>query len=263
MKELENQINDSRERWEINAEFWDDYMGDNSNSFHREIVRPDTEKLLSIQKDDLILDIACGNGNFSKRLAELGAEVVAFDYSSKMIKRAKRRCHEYKDRISFSVLDATDYNSLVDLGKDSFDKAVANMALMDIATIDPLLKAVYDLLKYEGLFVFSIMHPCFQPPGTRKVYEEEEIENKIVAKRSIQIFKYIKPETYEGVGIRNQPVASRYFHRSLSDLLNICFDKGFVMDGISEPTFDRDKYKDSDFEWIDIPPAIIIRLKKM
>ena len=139
MKEWENYINDSKERWEKNAGFWDDYMGDDSNSFHREIIKPDTEKL-SIKKDDLVLDIACGNGNFSKRLAELGTRVVAFDYSSKMIKRAKKRCAEYKDRISFLVLDATDYNALVSLGTETFDKAVANMALMDIATIDPLLK---------------------------------------------------------------------------------------------------------------------------
>jgi len=139
MKEWENYINDSKERWEKNAGFWDDYMGDDSNSFHREIIKPDTEKL-SIKKDDLVLDIACGNGNFSKRLAELGTRVVAFDYSSKMIKRAKKRCAEYKDRISFLVLDATDYNALVSSGTETFDKAVANMALMDIATIDPLLK---------------------------------------------------------------------------------------------------------------------------
>ncbi|MFW6007516.1 MAG: hypothetical protein ACOCQ5_05945, partial [Halanaerobiales bacterium] len=77
------------------------------------------------------------------------------------------------------------------------------------------------------------------------------------------IYRYIKPETFKGVGIKNQPVASRYFHRSLSDLLNICFDKGFVLNGIAEPVFNKGKYKKSKFEWIDIPPAVIFRLKKM
>lgn len=63
--------------WENNAEFWDNHMGNESNSFHREIVRPHTEELLEIKFDDLVLDIACGNGNFLKRLAEQGAQVVA------------------------------------------------------------------------------------------------------------------------------------------------------------------------------------------
>jgi hypothetical protein len=52
---------DSKRRWEENADFWDERMGEHSNRFHREIVRPDTEKLLSVNKNEKILDIACGN----------------------------------------------------------------------------------------------------------------------------------------------------------------------------------------------------------
>ncbi|HTY14621.1 MAG TPA: hypothetical protein VMC42_02840 [Methanoregulaceae archaeon] len=54
-------------------------MGDESNSFHSRVVRPHTEEMLAIQKGDLVLDTACGTGNFSQRLAELEARVVAFD----------------------------------------------------------------------------------------------------------------------------------------------------------------------------------------
>ncbi|GAH74044.1 unnamed protein product, partial [marine sediment metagenome] len=43
------------------------------------------------------------------------------------------------------------------------------------------------------------------------------------------ISRYIEPETSEGVGIRNQPVASRYFHRPLSELLGAFFEAGFVV----------------------------------
>ncbi len=67
--------------WETNAEFWDDQMGDESNYFHCNIVRPNVEKLLEINEDDFVLDIACGNGNFSQRMAKQGAKVVAFDYN--------------------------------------------------------------------------------------------------------------------------------------------------------------------------------------
>lgn len=34
---------ESRIRWENNANFWDRKMGEHSNRFHREIVRPSTE----------------------------------------------------------------------------------------------------------------------------------------------------------------------------------------------------------------------------
>ena len=61
----------------------DDAMGDESNEFHREVVRPKVTELLSPDPSDYILDIACGNGNYSSYLAQRGASVVAFDYSKK------------------------------------------------------------------------------------------------------------------------------------------------------------------------------------
>lgn len=76
---MEELIRNSKTRWEQNAEHWDDYMGEESNRFHRELLRPYTEKLLSVKGWQTILDIACGNGNFSRELDELGAKVVAFN----------------------------------------------------------------------------------------------------------------------------------------------------------------------------------------
>ena len=45
-------------------------MGDESNDFHREVVRPKVTELLNPDPTDYILDIACGNGNYSAYLAE-------------------------------------------------------------------------------------------------------------------------------------------------------------------------------------------------
>ncbi len=44
--------------------------GDESNEFHREVVRPKVTELLSPDPSDYILDIACGNGNYSSYLAQ-------------------------------------------------------------------------------------------------------------------------------------------------------------------------------------------------
>ncbi len=70
-------VNESLKAWDANAKFWDDCMGNESNQFHREVVRPKVSELLNIQPDDYILDIACGNGNYSAYIAEQGADVVA------------------------------------------------------------------------------------------------------------------------------------------------------------------------------------------
>lgn len=55
-------VAESLKAWEANAEFWDAQMGDCSNRFHREVVRPKVSRLLDLQPGDFVLDIACGNG---------------------------------------------------------------------------------------------------------------------------------------------------------------------------------------------------------
>ena len=43
---------ESKKIWEKNAQFWDDAMGDESNEFHREVVRPKVTELLSPDPSD-------------------------------------------------------------------------------------------------------------------------------------------------------------------------------------------------------------------
>lgn len=251
---------ESRRRWEANADYWDERMGDASNRFHREIIRPATESLLGLSAGERVLDIACGNGNFSRRMAELGAAVVAFDYSITLVDRARERCSAHADRISFHVADATAYDEIVALGDSgSFDKAVANMALMDIADIEPLLRALYRLLRCGGLFVFSLSHPCFQTRGRKVVAETEDLGDRLDTRHSVQVYEYASPATFEGLALPGQPVAHFYYHRPLSELFAQCFAAGFVIDGLKEPVFPDEVGKSP---WGEIPPALIVRLRK-
>lgn len=64
-----------------------------------------------------------------------------------MIEHAKRRRADVLDKVEFLVCDATDYNQLMKLQRaEPYNKAVSNMAIMDIADIEPLFEAVYNLL---------------------------------------------------------------------------------------------------------------------
>lgn len=109
---------ESKAIWNQNAEFWDCAMGDESNDFHREVVRPKVTELLNPDPTDYILDIACGNGNYSAYLAEKAVSVLAFDYSEKMVELAKKRQKRYADNIEFCVADATNETSLMALKRN-------------------------------------------------------------------------------------------------------------------------------------------------
>jgi SAM-dependent methyltransferase len=89
--------------------------------------------LLKVQPGETVLDVACGNGVFSRRLAELGARVVAVDFSEKFVELARVRTEEagYGDAVEYLVADATDEERMLALGEERFDGAVCNMALED------------------------------------------------------------------------------------------------------------------------------------
>ncbi|HYN87060.1 MAG TPA: class I SAM-dependent methyltransferase [Ardenticatenaceae bacterium] len=254
---------ETRDIWEQNASFWDDYVGE-GNQFHRLLVAPATERLLAIRPDEVVLDIACGNGSFSRRLAELGAQVVAFDFSATFIERARARTIEYAERIEYRVADATDREQLLALGARRFDAAVSNMALMDMPTIDPLLAALSQLLKPGGRFVFSVMHPCFNSYRTIKVVEEDDRDGQLVTNYTVKVSAYSTPTAFKGLGIIGQPAPHYYFHRPISLLLNSAFGAGFVLDGIEEPVFGSDANPSRPFSWSnykEIPPALVVRLR--
>ncbi len=87
-----------RKIWDHNAAFWDEKMGE-GNLTQRFLVGPATERLLELRPGQLVLDVACGNGVMARRLAQLGAQVVACDFSPALIERARERSTDYADRI--------------------------------------------------------------------------------------------------------------------------------------------------------------------
>ena len=170
----------ARDIWDRNAAFWDERMGE-GNKWHRLLIAPAQERLLALRRDELVLDIACGNGQFARHMARLGARVVASDVAPQMIEHARARTTKQADRIEYRVLDATSREQLLALGERRFDAAVCTMALMDMAAIEPLLAGLSRLLKVGGRFVFSVPHPCFNSvaPRMKKVVEIEERDGEI------------------------------------------------------------------------------------
>jgi 2-polyprenyl-3-methyl-5-hydroxy-6-metoxy-1,4-benzoquinol methylase len=255
---------ESREIWNRNAREWDAYMGE-GGGFQRVLIGPSSERLLALAPDELVLDIACGNGAFARRMAALGARVVASDFSEVFIERAIERTTEHADRITYHVVDATDEQQLLTLGLGRYDAAVCTMGMMDMATIDPLLSALRRLLKPGGRFVFSVMHPCFNGEGMKKFYEEEDRAGQIVVTRGIKAITYNSAGVSKGLGIETQPTPHFYFMRTLSVLLGAGFRAGFVVDALEEPVFPQTEAAATiSFGWShfgEIPPVLITRMR--
>ena len=256
---------EARQRWEQNAAFWDERFGDDGNDFHRALVGPSAERLLALEPGEDILEIACGNGVFTRRMAELGARVLATDISETFLQRARERSIDHESNVEFKVVDATDESQVLALGRGRFDGAVCNMALMDIANIEPIFSALSQVLKQGGRFVFTVMHPCFNnTAGCKMVVEEEDREGEMVVAYSVKVARYITPTVAQGLGIIGQPVPQYYFHRPLSALLAPALRAGFALDGLEEPAFDQPHHNSCPFNWSnypEIPPVLAARVR--
>ncbi len=93
-----------REIWDKNADYWNERMGE-GNDFHRMLIGPTQERLLNLRPGETVLDIGCGNGQFARRMAQLGARVVALDVSPRMIENARANTCENQERIDYRVID--------------------------------------------------------------------------------------------------------------------------------------------------------------
>lgn len=252
----------ARAQWDAKAEFWDVLHGYDGNQFHKQLVGPSAERLLNVASGEVVLDVACGNGQFSRRLAELGAQVTATDFSKALIERAKARTSS--PNVTYKVVDATDEAQVMALGIDRFDAAVCNMALQDIADINPLFRALRRVVKPNGRFVFTLTHPAFNLADTVFIEERTEVNGEIVYTRSLKQRNYLTESAVEGAGAPDEPNAHLYFHRPLHVLLNAAFAAGWVADGIEEPAFPEGSLGGRRLSWAEyteFPPVLAVRLR--
>ena len=253
----------TKDAWDANAEVWDARMGDEGNDFFNILCWPVLASFLDVQPASAIFDIACGNGLTSRRLAALGANVTAFDFSANLIEKAKTRPNP-DNRISYHVVDATDEDQLLALGEHKFDSALSNMALFDMENIETLFQTLPKLLKPKGTFVFSITHPCFNNSSSNHLVEEWD-DGTINTRYAVKISRYMTAYQSEGLALRKQVKPQLYFNRPMQYYMNLGFQNGFVVDGFEERAFPPEYQQTSPLGWggkfSEIPPVLIIRMR--
>jgi len=252
--------------WNENAAFWDRFTGEGT-AWHRQLIDPAVDRLLAVQRDERVLDMACGNGYFARRLAQQGAFVTACDFSEVFLEHARARTRVHADRIDYRLLDATNPTDLASLEDHVFDAVYCGMALHDMATIDPLLNALQVLLTPTGRFVFSILHPCFNMAGVTLMMEERDHAGERSTVYSVKVSTYLDLTPRQGCGISGQPTPQYYFDRPLSVLFSACFRAGFVLSGLEEPAFDAAFESRDPLGWSgklkEIPPVLVARCVRL
>lgn len=109
-----------------------------------------------------LLDLGCGTGRWSLRLAGAGANVTAVDFSDGMLGRA--RAKPGAERIRFIVHDLAGPLPLEDT---AFDRVICCLVLDHIESPDRLFAEMRRLCRPDGQVIVSVMHPAMMLRGVQ------------------------------------------------------------------------------------------------
>ncbi len=231
---------DTREVWDANAPVWIELSRAGFDAYRDLVNTPAFFGLLPDVDGLRGLDLGCGEGHNTRRLAERGADLVALDVSRPFARAAAAQEQAEPRGISYVLGDAL----RLPFSSTSFDFVTAFMSLMDVAAPEAALTEVTRVLRPRGFLQFSIVHPFTNTPVRRWV-ESDTGERDALA---VGGYFYEGPleDTWtfgaapEEVRQQVRPFRMLYARRTLASWLNAVIGAGLVIEAVAEPCPDEE-----------------------
>lgn len=228
-------VEEGARNWDAIADGWAQLMSTgNGPAQSRELVLDAAHwSLLGDIAGKRVLDAGCGEGRFARQLAERGAIVTAFDLSERMIANARKHEAETPLAIEYLIADMTDLSRF---GDGSFDAVISYLSIIDVEDYVSATNEIARALRPDGQFSFSIVHPCFAPPGatweprvrgTIPIFDKDKLYKKID--------NYFPARELRFKMWPTAPAETINYHRPLEDYAHTCRDAGFLIRDIAEP----------------------------
>ncbi|KQO75314.1 class I SAM-dependent methyltransferase [Rhizobium sp. Leaf262] len=172
-----------------------------------------------------VLDLGCGFGWHCRYAETQGARrVIGIDLSEKMLARAAQI--NGGENIEYRL------GAIEDIGfpAQSFDIVLSSLALHYVRDLDATFKMVFDVLKPQGAFVFSIEHPVFTALEKQDWYYGKD--GKVL---------HWPLDNYQQEGERHSNWMADdvvKYHRTVSSIVNGVIDAGFAIEQLAEPKAD-------------------------
>ncbi len=165
--------------WGVVAEWYDELMEQSLDSFQKNVLMPNLIRIIEPKKGMAILDVACGQGYFSRAFASNGAKVIGCDISSELIQKAKnheiqkkidaRKGSERKDAPLTSLEQNPDYavapaDKLAFMKDASIDVLTIILAIQNIENLAGTFAEAARVLRPGGKMILVLNHPAFRIP---------------------------------------------------------------------------------------------------
>lgn len=224
--------------WGHVAGWYDDLLEKSSDSFQEKVILPNLLRIISPNKNISILDIACGQGYFSRAFQKEGALVTGVDISRELVELAKKNSPK---EISYFVSPAEKVsNVFTDRAPKTnparqFDVATIILAIQNIADMKTAFIEAAKLLKpSSGRLILVINHPIFRIPGKTSWVWDEEAKSQY--RRIDSYMSDSQSEIDMSPGKSSSKISNKTisFHRPLQSYFKALNSAGFVVTRLEE-----------------------------
>ncbi len=218
--------------WQGVARSYEKSIGQSGHYYHQHLVLPNSLKLLHLNPDSSLLDLACGQGVLGRQVGPQ-IEYAGLDLAPSLIKFAKQ--NDPSPRHTYLV---SDIEKPLPLAKTNFSHAAIILALQNLAHPELVIKTAARHLQPSGRFLLVLNHPAFRIP--RQSSWEIDPQNKLQYRR---INRYLSPleipiNAHPGRG-ETGPITWS-FHHPLSDYFRFLKQNHFVVTDLEEWASDKE-----------------------
>jgi ubiquinone/menaquinone biosynthesis C-methylase UbiE len=208
--------------WGKVATWYNNLLEEGSDTYQEKIILPHLLRLLEIKKGQEVLDVACGQGYFSRAIAKHGAKVLGIDLGGELIKFAKEQAGPDE---TYLVLSA---EKMTGLNNNRFDAAVCVLALQNIKNLQATVSEISRVLKPGGKCFLVLNHPCFRiPTASAWGYDEKEpVQYRRIDKYMSEFSQEV--DMTQGIKETAKKVFTYSFHRPLQ-----VYFKAFAKSGLA------------------------------
>lgn len=195
-----------------NVQQWNANLYDTKHKFVSSLAT-ETVELLSPKVGERILDIGCGTGHLTQKIANCGAEVLGVDSAETMILQARQN---YPD-LQFAVMDAINLEFT-----EEFDAVFSNAVLHWIKQPEKVIAGVWKSLKSGGRFVAEF-------GGKGNIDSIQTALERAICQENSAFENLLNPNYFPSIGEYSSLLENQGFELTFATL----FDRPTPLDGES------------------------------
>lgn len=209
--------------WGLIADWYGEHL-EGEDTYHAKVIIPNLLRVLQVGQGMRVLDLACGEGFVTEKIAATGADVTGADISKELIEKAKAR----GGQVTYHAAPAENLSFTKDT---SFDAVTCILALQNMESLEPVFREVARVLVPGGRFIFVLNHPVLRIP--KRSSWGSDIEKEIQYRR---LDGYYLPSREKMLAHPGDPKSEHTwsFQRSLEEYFKALFKAGFTVTGFEE-----------------------------